>query len=334
MGAASGRNARAECRPHRCLPTIAELGPAACEGRLAGVGPRYAGRSWLGARATATSSCGLASASSCGCASGSASASGIRSASGSRSGSISGRARADMGCAPARGAELPHCARRPHVGRRTDRAPSRAQRSVVGPHRRRRAARAYVGLACAGAIAIRPATCPFMGRQQTVRPGRVHAGPVMGLARQRVEASRVGLGRARAGVVGCPRGFRTERAPGRGAVMERAGRAGMGCSQDSGARRSGRAIVVGPIGCAGAADGTAATGCTAAASAAACAAAASRPCSSVVAARRVCCPAEVPRASDGGLAAGPGSSPGPSPVAVARGGGPTRNACAAGPAGA
>lgn len=253
-----------------------------------------------------------------------------------------------MGRAPARGADLCHRARRPHVGRRTDRAPSRAQRSVVGPVRRRRAARAYVGLACAGAIAIRPSACPFMGRQQAGRPGSVHAGPVVGLARrQRVEASRVGMGSGRAGLVGCPWGFRTERAPGQRAVMERTGRAGMGCAQDPGARRSGRAIVVGPIGCTTAAAGTAATGgaavctaatgCTAATSAAG--AATLRRCSGVVAARRVSCPAEVPRASHGGtsrrdgLATGRGSGAGPSAVAVARGG-PTRSACPAGPAGA
>ncbi len=280
------------------------------------MGPRYSGRSWFGAPATATSSRGFASAST----------SGIRSG--------TGRARAHMECAPARGAELPHRSGRPHVGRRTDRAPRRAERSIVGPVRCRGAARADVGLAGSGAIPVRAAARTLLGRQQTGHPGSVHAGPVVGLARNRLQAAGFRVGRrACAGFVGCPRRFRPERSPGRSAVLERAGRARMGYSQDPGAGRPGRAIVVGPVGRAGA------TACTAAPDGAN-AATAGGPCSRLVAARRVSRPAEVPRASHGGiarrggLATGRSSGAGPSALAVARGDGPTRNAVPSGPVGA
>jgi hypothetical protein len=306
------------------------------------VGPRHAGRSRLAAFGTTTSSLGSAAAS----ASSIRAASSIRSGSGSGSGT--GRACANMGCAAARGADLPHSSRRSHVGRRTDRAPSRAQRSFVGPVRRLRSARADVGLARACAIAFRSAARPFVGRQQTGSPGSVHAGPFVGLARKRVQAAGFRVGRRVCPrLLGRPRRSGAERSPGRGAVVERTGRARMGCSQDPGASRPGRAIVVGPIGRAGAAGCTGATpaaGANAATPAAGANAAtpatATGRCSRVVAARRVACPAAVPRATRGGiarrrgLAAGRGSGTGPSAVAVARGDGPTPNARPSGTVGA
>lgn|GEM_PF-4807321 len=258
------------------------MGPrfAAARGTVPGLERRRgSGRSWFRARATATAAPSRSPA--CG------------------SASCSDRARADMGCVPTVGADLAHCSRPLHVGGRTDRAPSGAQRPVVGPFWRCRSTRSNLGVARARAIHFCATARSVLGRQQAGNPGGFDAGTVMGFARKRRQAARLGLGRARAGLLGRSRGIGAERSSVRGALLERARRPGMGCHQDPGARRPGRTIVVGAIGRAGA------TSCAAAAAGAhgSDAATAAGRCSSVVASSRVSGSADVPRASSHGRVA-------------------------------
>jgi hypothetical protein len=328
VGPAAGRNPRTGDRPDGRRPAIAELGPAAREVRLAGMGPGFAP-----SRRGAVTGVGRGRRSDrSGVRAGSRTTSRRSPALGSASGPRSGRARADMGCASTDGADLAHSSGRPDMGRRADRASGSAERPFMGPVGRRCAAGSDLGLARTRAIHVRAASRAFMGRQQTGHPSGVDSGTVLGFARKRLQATRFGLGRACAGLVGCPWDIGAERSPGRGAILERAGRACLGYPQDPGARRACRTVVVGAIGRAGAANRTAAA---AAGTNGANAATAAGRRSSMVAAGRVSSPADVPRASDGGvarhcgLAAGRGSGAGPPAVGVACGDGPTTSAGAA-----
>jgi hypothetical protein len=195
---------------------------------VAGVGRgRGSGRTAFRASATAT------------CRRGSASGSGIR----------SGGARTHMGSAPTSGAGIANSSRRPHLGRRTHRAPGGAERPVVGAVGCRRAASSDLGVAGARTIPFRAAARAVMGRQQNGHPRGVDAGTVMGLARKRLQAAWFRLGRPGSGFVGCPRRCGARRSAGRGPVVGRAPRrARVGHPQDSGARRAGCAVVVGPVG--------------------------------------------------------------------------------------
>jgi hypothetical protein len=216
---------------------------------------------------------------------------------GSASGPRSIRARADMGRATGSGADLAHRSRRPNLGRRADRASGGTQRPVMGPVGRRGSAGPDLGLARARAIPVSAAARAVMGRQQTGHPGRVNTGAVVGFPWQRLQATRLRLGRARACFVGCPWDVGAERSTGRGALLERTGRARVGCHEDPGARRACDTVVVGPIGGTGAAGRTTTAGPNGAH-----AATAPGGGSSVVAPGRVSGSAAVPRASDGRLA--------------------------------
>ncbi|HEY7852577.1 MAG TPA: hypothetical protein VIB82_06340, partial [Caulobacteraceae bacterium] len=200
LGPAARRHPWAGDRPHGRRPAVAELGPAAREVCLAGVGPRFAprrrcavtglgrgrraGRSGVAARGPATPR--------------------RNAALGSASGPRSIRARTDMGRATGSGADLAHSSCRPNLGRRADRSSSSTQRPVMGPVGRRGPAGPDLGLARARAIPVSPAARAVMGRQQTGHPGRVDTGAVVGFPWQRLQATRLRLGRARACLVGCP----------------------------------------------------------------------------------------------------------------------------------
>jgi hypothetical protein len=238
----------------------------------------------------------------------------------------SGRPGPNLGCAPDGGAGLADLSRRPHLGRRTDRAPRRAERAVVGPARRSRAAGSDLGFSCGRAIAVRPTARAILGREQAGRPGGVDARALVGLAGKRLQTAWLGLGRrACAGLLGRPGGCGAWRSAGSSPVVERARRAGMGCSQNPGARRARLAVVVCPV------IGTAAAGPNGTR-----AAAAAGPRSGMVAAGRVSGPAQVPGTTSNGhlarhrgIAAGRRSGAGPSAMGVARGHGPTAGARAA-----
>jgi len=105
------------------------------------------------------------------------------------SASRSGRARADLGCAPTGSADLAHCSRRAHLGSHADRAPGSAQRPVVGPAGLSRPARSDLGVARARAIPFSATAGAVLGRQQAGHPAGVDTCAVMGFARKRLQAA-------------------------------------------------------------------------------------------------------------------------------------------------